>query len=116
MVKLRPLGLWNKTDCFSFLKTQLRQVILTKCPAASFDMQSFEIGRHLLPLVCIQVTNLKSMRYFFFTSLVMEDAIWSRGDARKLARAHKIVINFMISSKNLGLVQDILKTYIVNCM
>ena len=47
----------------------------------------------------------------------MEDAIWSRDVSGRPARAHKVVIKFMTSSTNLGLLtEDIFKTYLVKCI
>ena len=72
--------------------------------------------RNLLSLVFTQVTNLKSMRYYYFvTSLVLEDAVWSRGNAGRPAGAHKVVIMFMTSYSNIANVQDVFNgTFVVD--
>ena len=48
--------------------------------------------------------------YLYF-SLVMGNAAWSRGDSGRPARAHKVLIKFLIRSTNLELVKDTFKLY-----
>ena len=51
---------------------------------------------------------------FFIDSLVMENATWSRGNSGRPARAHKVLIKFLMRSTNIELVKDAFKQYIVN--
>ena len=50
----------------------------------------------------------------FVTSRVLKNAIWSRGDTRRPARAHKVEAKFIASLTDLELVQDVFKAYNVN--
>ena len=50
----------------------------------------------------------------FVTSRVLKKAIWSRGDTRRPARAHKVEAKFIASLTDLELVQDVFKAYNVN--
>lgn len=63
---------------------------------------------------CSRIFFYNAVICVFVTSRVLEDAIWSRGDTRRPARAHKVEAKFLTSLTDLELVQDIFKAYNVN--
>jgi len=48
---------------------------------------------------------------FFIDSLVMDNATWSRGDSWRPARAHKLLIKFLMRSTNIELMKDAFNIY-----
>ena len=53
--------------------------------------------------------------FYFYFSRVMGNADWSRGDSGRPARAHKVLITFLMRSTNSELVEDTFELYNVKC-
>ena len=50
---------------------------------------------------------------FFFQSLVLEGAKWSRGDTGKPAKAHKVAISFRVDPTKIDLIHYDFRLYVI---